>query len=139
MARNNRGFRGTGGRAASVPSCARRGVPKELREQLALAGHLDGAGLVWCHPPNGGKRSTREAVALKASGVKAGVSDVLVFSPPPCGGYVGCALELKALDGSASEEQREWLRLLYSCGWATVVAYGCDDAVQQLRLLGYAL
>ena len=68
MARNKRGFRGTGGRAASVPSCARRGVPKELREQLALAGHLDGAGLVWCHVPNGGARHPAVAGKLKAAG-----------------------------------------------------------------------
>lgn len=116
------------------------GVPSELREQVALARRLTAAGLLWCHVPNGGYRSSREAAALAASGVKAGVPDVLVFTPPPAApGAPGCALELKALGGSPSEEQRVWLAALAALGWATVVAYGCDDAVEQLRLLGYRL
>ncbi len=117
-----------------------RKVPRELTEQVALAARLDRAGLTWCHVPNGGRRGRREAVALQASGVKAGVPDVLVFTPPPSGrGRVGVALELKALAGSPAPEQREWLERLHACGWATVVAYGCDDAVAQLRMLGYVL
>ncbi len=116
----------------------RRAVPRELAEQVALASRLDRAGLLWCHVPNGGRRGRREAVALQASGVKAGVPDVLIFTPPPAGG-VGVALELKAIDGAAAPEQRQWLARLHVCGWATVVVYGVDDAVAQLRMLGYVL
>lgn len=111
---------------------------RELSEQIALARVLDCARLTWCHVPNGGYRSTREAVSLRQSGVKAGVPDVLLFTPSS-GAPRGVALELKRSKGAVRDEQREWLMALAACGWATVVAYGADDAVAQLRALGYAL
>lgn len=116
------------------------GVPSELQEQLALARRLDAAGLRWCHVPNGGYRSAREAGALKASGVKAGVPDILVFDRVPRWPSArGVALELKALDGALSEEQREWLEALGAHGWVTLVAYGADEACRQLHGLGLKL
>lgn len=110
----------------------------ELSEQMALARALDAVALLWCHVPNGGYRSSREAVSLRQSGVKAGVPDVLVFSSAP-GAPRGVALELKASGGALRPEQREWLDRLGRLGWATVVAYGYEDAVAQLRALGYGL
>lgn len=110
----------------------------ELHEQIALARILDAARLLWCHVPNGGYRSRREAVSLGQSGVKPGVPDVLIFTPTSAAPR-GTALELKAPRGSVSEEQREWLSALSGLGWATVVAYGHEDAVGQLRALGHVL
>ena len=110
----------------------------ELHEQIALARALDAARLLWCHVPNGGYRSRREAVSLGKSGVKPGVPDVLVFTPTVSAPR-GTALELKAPKGSVSDEQRSWLSALSGLGWATVVAYGYEDAVGQLRALGYDL
>jgi len=118
-------------------------APSEQSEQIALARRLDCARprILWAHVPNGGSRDQREVQKLRASGVKAGVPDVLVFTPTakaPC----GVALELKAEGkgyGDVADEQREWLAGLAAYGWATVVAFGCDDAVGQLRALGYVL
>jgi hypothetical protein len=117
--------------------------PSEQSEQIALARRLDCARprILWAHVPNGGSRDSREVQKLRASGVKAGVPDVLVFTPTAKAPH-GVALELKAEGmsyGALGDEQREWLSALAACGWATVVAFGCDDAVGQLKAMGYAL
>ena len=110
----------------------------ELHEQIALARALDHARVLWCHVPNGGYRSRREAVSLAQSGVKPGVPDVLIFTPTAAAPK-GTALELKKPKGSVSEEQRGWLSALAACGWATVVAYGYEDAIGQLKAIGFVL
>jgi len=108
----------------------------ESWHQITLAGYLDRAQVVWCHVPNGGRRGKREAAELRLSGVKAGVPDVLVFTPAT-NAPKGCALELKAPGGRVSDEQRTWLEQLARLGWAVVVAYGYEDALVQLKSLGY--
>lgn len=113
-----------------------RGVANESWHQTALARYLDGAGLVWCHVPNGGRRGAREAAELKLAGVKAGVPDVLIFTPA-VNAPKGVALELKSTSGHLAPEQREWLSRLSGLGWATLVAYGYEDALAQLKALGY--
>lgn len=113
----------------------------EAFEQAALARRLDAARLLWCHVPNGGIRHLREAIKLKAAGVKAGVPDVLLFTATPLAPR-GVALELKAQGkgyGDLEDVQREWLSALASEGWTTILAFGCDDAVSQLQALGYRL
>ena len=116
-----------------------RGITaSEADEQRMLAKVLDLARLRWCHTPNGGSRNLREAANLKRAGVKAGVPDVLIFTPA-LRAPRGTALELKVKGGALREEQREWLEALRALGWATVVAYGYEDAIAQLRALGYAL
>ena len=113
-------------------------VAAESWHQVTLARCLDAAGLVWCHVPNGGRRGKREAVQLRLSGVKAGVPDVLVFTPAT-NAPKGCALELKSTRGAVSAEQRVWLEQLAGLGWAVIVAYGYEDAIGQLKTLGYRL
>lgn len=123
--------------SAAIPPGRRiRGTANEAWHQAALARYLDAAGLLWCHVPNGGHRSTREAVELRLHGVKAGVPDVLIFTPTT-NAPKGTALELKSTSGSLAPEQRTWLSALAAVGWATVVAYGYEDALMQLRSLGY--
>lgn len=73
---------------------------------------------------------------MRASGLKPGVPDVLIFTPTALAPK-GVALELKAAKGALSPEQRVWLERLSGLGWATVVAYGYEDALQQLGTLGY--
>ena len=75
---------------------AHLGVPSEESEQIKLAQWLDLAKVLWCHVPNGGGRSKREAARLKAAGVKAGVPDVLIFSQPP--NYWDCFRPLDDMD-----------------------------------------
>ena len=111
----------------------------EAYEQRALAERLDRSRLRWCHVPNGGHRGMREAADLRRHGVKAGVPDVLIFTPTAAAPR-GAALELKRMGetlAAVRDEQWEWLRALEAVGWRAVVAFGVDDAVAQLRALGY--
>lgn len=111
----------------------------EDQEQQDLANYLDLTGLLWCHVPNGGMRNKAVAGKLKAQGVKSGVPDVLVFSPPPnFPGSRGVAIELKRVKGGTlSTEQKNWLDNLANLGWIAQCCNGCGDAIDLLRELGY--
>lgn len=115
-------------------------IPTETSEQMALVRWLRRHRLVFCHVPNGGLRLKSEARKLKAMGTQAGVPDILVFSPPPGGEFVGAAIELKRIGGGrpATPSQREWLTRLSDLGWATTVARGHREAEEWLVSLGYA-
>lgn len=128
--------------------------PLEDEEQRLLAKALDAIpGLLWCHVPNGGHRLQGAAGALKAQGVKRGVPDVLIFTPPPGRPEAkGVALELKRAchrpkrprqgarpwaPGCFGPEQRTWLEALERAGWVVLVAFGAADALRQVDALGY--
>ena len=114
--------------------------PHEISEQIAVVRALKAARLRFFAVPNGGRRSRSEALSLKRSGVVAGVPDLVIVTPPPVGGYVATALEMKREGGRPSDlrpEQRVWLEDLRVLGWACVVGYGARDALGKLRALGY--
>jgi len=124
--------------------------PSELSEQIRLVARLERAGIVFFHVPNGGRRSRVEAITLKKSGVRRGVPDLVIPVPPAqlhCSrcmrpAVVGAVVELKRADGKPSDvrvEQRHWLELFEANGWLAIVAFGADDAAEQLRRGGYAL
>lgn len=117
---------------------SRRDNP-EAREQRALAKWLDAVGVLWAHVPNGGNRDKVTGANLKAEGAKAGVPDVLIFTPPPLHPNApGVALELKAPEGAKpSDEQMAWLERLAAQGWLTAWARGFAPAVEWLQSLGY--
>lgn len=60
------------------------------------------------HVPNGGKRDTATAMALKRQGVKAGISDLVL--PVASAGYHGLYVELKAPGGSLEQSQIDFYR-----------------------------
>ena len=69
----------------------------------------------WIHAvPNGGKRSIKTAVILKAEGVASGVWDV--FVPVPVGDFAGLYIEFKrpktdrSVKGKLTENQIEFYR-----------------------------
>ena len=110
----------------------------ENSEQMVLVRWLRRNRILFCAVPNGGYRNVREARTLKRTGVIPGVPDILIFDS--VGEYVGCALEMKregATQSSVRKEQRQWLSDLAERGWATLVGFGSDDAVEKLRELGY--
>jgi len=79
------------------------------------------------------------------SGVQAGVPDILVFDRPAgaSGGLpAGLAIEMKRVGGTpcnVTPEQRRWLAELRQRGWLTIVAFGVNHAVEQMKGLGYEL
>lgn len=107
--------------------------PKESVEQTQL---FQWAGLQKCvYPeleyliaiPNGGSRDKIEAAHLKAQGVKAGVSDILL--PVARGGYHGLWIELKRRHGGKlSSEQETWLDAMQDEGYMAVCCLGFEEA-----------
>ena len=120
---------------------AARSVATESEDMIALAAWLDQKRLLWCHVPNGGWRPPATAARLKLEGLKPGVPDILIFTPPNAFdakgySYLGVALELKrAKGGRLSAEQARWLDALQNLGWYTVLAIGLDDALGALSSL----
>ena len=114
----------------------------ERHEQADLARWLDDRGVLWTHVPNEGKRSGRYGASLRAQGMRRGVPDCILFTPPPSppGGVPprGIAIELKRKEGGrVSPEQNEWLTGLAKCGWLCRVCRGADEAIAWLRELGW--
>ncbi|MFH1496610.1 MAG: hypothetical protein ABII82_02175 [Verrucomicrobiota bacterium] len=141
--------RGCGRKGPENRRAATRSTSSEHNEQRRLVEALDAAGVTFFAIPNGGARTKAEAGRLKAEGVRAGVVDLILLDPPPLlFGYVGVALEMKAPSvrpktdrahrwSGARPEQRAWLQRFEDRDWIALVAYGCDDALERLRELGY--
>lgn len=111
-----------------------RTIPTEDEEQIWLfswaqlnLGRFPELSLMH-HIPNGGKRSKSEASRFRAMGVKPGVSDI--FLPVSRRGYHGLYIELKALDGRLSREQKVFLEAVVKEGYAGFVAYGGEEAAR---------
>jgi hypothetical protein len=109
---------------------------------VALAQYLDLLGVLWTHVPNESSAGKLWRIKMARMGVKSGVPDVLIFTPPPRLSWVGAALELKAPKDGRSRptvtlNQTMWLETLAKMGWATKVAYGFTEALEWLDWLGY--
>ena len=104
--------------------------PLESVEQRALVQWLQLKKLDYFAVPNGGKRNKKEAMNMKAEGIKAGVSDLVIFLPAHI-----LFLEIKRSHKSlsrVSKEQKEFISIVndkysYSIGH---IAYGWKDAKQ---------
>lgn len=79
------------------------------------------------HTPNGGKRDSGTAVKFKKQGVKAGVPDICLALPK--GKYHGLYIELKAVGGTLSDAQCEYLRWLKKNGYCATVCIGAQRAI----------
>jgi len=117
------------------PAC-----PWESIEQADLADALDAhpARLVWAHIPNE-RSGRRQAGILASQGVKSGVPDVIIWSPPSLVvGFVGVAIELKRRGSPPSAvqpTQRRWLDDLSRLGWIATPARGAAAAVALVEAL----
>lgn len=78
--------------------------------------------------PNGGLRHKREAIKLKAEGVKPGVPDT--FLPVPIQPWHGLYIEFKtrAPNTKASRDQRDTITALHHQGYFAVVCKGWEAA-----------
>jgi hypothetical protein len=106
----------------------------EDRIQRAVCQHLQrrGAkGLVWFAVPNGGWRRPAEAAIMKATGIRPGVSDLIVLH-----NGVFHALELKSESGRATDAQRQFLADVITAGGKGAIAAGIDAALEQLESWG---
>lgn len=81
--------------------------------------------------PNGGRRNAREAARLKAQGVKAGVSDLMLAIPSK--EHHGLWIEMKKpiVKGKVpptSEHQKTWIERMLFAGFEAKICYGFDQA-----------
>ena len=104
---------------------------------VAVADALRAYGVDFFHPPNESKAHVSKRVRLRKMGLSKGVPDIVIVTPPPCGGYVAAALEIKSDTGRPTPEQKEWIERMRAHGWAAAIAKGLDACLQQLRDWGY--
>lgn len=84
--------------------------------------------------PNGGKRNAREAALMKAEGVKAGVSDLVLALARHQ--FHGLWIEMKKPGKSSeSDAQRAWRLRMERAGYKAIVCKGWDEA--RLAIMAY--
>lgn len=111
----------------------------EAEEQKAFVKYLEMRGLLFTAVANenthsfmGRQVAMKIASRARSMGVKKGVPDILIFEPR--GGWHGCAIELKRLSGGKIyAEQRKWVQLLQDRGYYAFIAWGKDQAIEQLE------
>lgn len=112
----------------------KNGVPSEDQEQAWL--------VAWFRKeypqhrmfaiPNGGLRTKSQAAILKATGVCAGVPDLMISVAAQ--GFHGLFIELKAQKGGrVDDDQKEWHSHLQSQGYKVEVCKGFEAAKEAIR------
>lgn len=80
--------------------------------------------------PNGGHRDKRVAVKLKAQGVKAGVSDLML--PVPMQVFPGLWIEMKVKGNTLTDLQEEWFIKMHRQGYMCVMCVGWKAAAETI-------
>lgn len=82
--------------------------------------------------PNGGARSAVEAKIMKAEGVTAGVSDLILLLPR--GGYNSLCIEMKTdcRTSRQSDSQKAWQAAAEAVGNKYVVCRSLDDFMREV-------
>jgi hypothetical protein len=110
----------------------------EAQETERVIAWLEQRGIACFGVPNAGKRSYGAANALKAQGMRRGVPDIIIVTPPPVGGFGACAIEMKKVSGGDLRmEQYAWLTRMSANKWAAKACAGAHEAIAWLEELGY--
>ncbi len=83
---------------------------------------------LFTHVSNEGKRSPFEQYKMKYLGTKAGVPDVMIFTPN--NKYNGLAIELKAGYNKPTENQKKWLKWLENAKWKAIWSNKLDECIE---------
>lgn len=110
-----------------------RGSPEETihRAVVDVLARAAAPGVAWTHMPAGEARAKGVAGKLKGLGVQAGWPDLLIVT-----GGVLHGLELKTATGRLSPAQVAAHERLRAAGARIAVAYGLDEALDQLTRWG---
>lgn len=92
--------------------------------------HPDWAHLLFA-VPNGGRRDKVTGGKLKAEGVTAGVSDMILMIPR--GGFHAMCIEMKTPKGRQSQQQRQWQRLVAAQGYRYIVCRSVEEFISQIN------
>lgn len=79
----------------------------------------------------GGRIGAIRMNALKAEGLRPGVSDL--FLPVARHGYHGMFVEMKTLTGKPSENQKEFIVAVEAQGYFATVCKGADEAIKTIE------
>lgn len=82
--------------------------------------------------PNGGNRYRVTGAILKAEGVVAGVSDLLLLHPS--GKYHGLCIEMKTPKGRQQPSQVEWQQEVERQGFKYVVCHSVDEFMEDVDI-----
>jgi hypothetical protein len=105
--------------------------PSEDQEQIAVVDWCTAMRIPVAHIPNEGKRSPQRGALMKRMGLQKGFPDLFVTLPR--GGFHGLFVEMKAIGGTCTKEQREWLSLLNQQGYAVCVAVGANEGIEKIK------
>jgi len=78
--------------------------------------------------PNGGLRTKREAVKLVATGMKAGVSDLIILQPNRT-----IFVEVKTSTGQQRKEQKDFQQQVELLGFEYIVIRSLEDLISYLE------
>lgn len=81
---------------------------------------------------NGVKLTIGQAKKAKNQGMKRGVPDL--FLPVKTKNFNGLFIELKAMKGKTSPEQKDFIQFLNSQGYFATVCYGSKNAINTIEL-----
>lgn len=89
---------------------------------------------------NAAKRSYKLAAMMKASGVRAGLPDLMLALPkfvrgvaPQAMMFAGLFIEMKRIGGKAEPHQIEYCDLLRRQGYNVVIAQGAEEAIRAIK------
>lgn len=92
--------------------------------------HPDKASLLFS-VPNGGRRDKITASIMKAEGVVAGVSDLILMVAR--GGYHGLCIEMKDEKGRQATSQKEWQKQVEGQGYKYVLCRSVDGFLNEVE------
>lgn len=81
--------------------------------------------------PNGGRRDKVTGGKLKAEGVTAGVSDMILMLPRQ--GFHAACIEMKTPRGRQSQQQRQWQRLVAAQGYRYIIVRTVQEFIDQVN------
>lgn len=85
--------------------------------------------------PNGGRRDAVTGAKMKAEGVVAGVSDLILLVPSNGNGAL--CIEMKTANGRQSDEQKRWQQAVERMGYRYVVCRSLDEFIKEIK--GYLI
>jgi len=138
---------GTAAPADKLPFTPLYRLPTAIEQATWSEDRLQQECCLWCQAtypaayrllfavPNGGKRSQAEAAKFVATGVKAGVPDLMLAMPYPAplrGIYAGLFIELKTRTGRVAPAQTAWHAALRQQGYRVEVVRSLPEFIDLL-------
>lgn len=81
--------------------------------------------------PNGGYRNAVTGAVLKAEGVLAGVSDLILLYPS--GEFHGLCIEMKTPDGRQADTQKEFQQAVEEVGYKYAICRSVTDFISEVN------